>query len=200
MRPETNELLRRLQEADWFASVGQPLPESVVAVRSWDEAVVCCSSMDWLNFILEMQNRLSMFLHTHARERYGQWNDLVVEVKTALHPLLEGKLAPMRESLGAHEVKNTLEWNILSACMELEYADVREPGFFVSLMPWYIAGRFPCGWGERDASGQVRLHGPVDESEYDPNEPDWLKLVLSNQERVFNPKVRLPAVGKLMVF
>jgi hypothetical protein len=93
-----------------------------------------------------------------------------------------------------------LEWNILGACMELGYADLREPGFSCGLMAWHLAGRFPCGWGERDAGGQLRLLGPVDESGYDPNEPDWLKLVLSNQDRLFNPKVRLPATGKLVVF
>ena len=165
MRPETSELLQRLQNTDWFASVGQPVDSAfldwVVGVRSWEKAVVCCSSMEWLNFILEMQNQLSMFLHTHARERYGLWNDLVVEVKTLLNPLLERKLFPIRESFGPAEaqteVQNTLEWNILSACLELEYADVREPGFFCGLMPWHLAGRFPCGFGERKESGQLRL-------------------------------------------
>jgi hypothetical protein len=101
---------------------------------------------------------------------------------------------------GTVEVGNTLRWDILGACMELEYADIREPGFFCGLMAWYLAGRFPCGWGERGENGAIRLYGPEDVSGYDPNEPDWLKLVLSNQERLFRPKIAWPAAGKLLVY
>ena len=35
---------------------------------------------------------------------------------------------------------------------------------------------------------------------YDPNEPNWLKLVLANQHGLFHPRVRLPAEGELVLY
>jgi hypothetical protein len=158
-------------------------------------AIACCSSEEWSGFTLEQRNRLTMFLHTHARERYRRWNDIVRAVKEAVNPLVERKVAAVIGQLAG-----SARWDILGACMEWEYADVGEPGFFTGLMQWYLGGRFPCGWGDRDAGGTIRLYGPLAESDYHPSETDWLKLVLVNQERLFRPNVRLPAVGKLLVY
>ena len=124
-------------------------------------------------------------------------------MKQSLLPLVQKKTRPVVRRLTipqAATVQHAAEGDILGACMELEYADVFARGFYCSLMLWYLGGRFPCGWGERLETGEVRLYGPVDESEYDPNEPDWLKLVLADQERLFHPKVRLSTKGKLVVY
>lgn len=208
MKPKTERLLDALDRTAWFSTVGQAPPESlrgtVVPVASWAEAVECCSSDEWSNFTLEQQNSLTMHLHTHARDRYRNWNDIVDSVKAVSTPLLERWLAPALAALGSAEAQASVvaaaEWDILGACMELEYADIRAPSFFCGLMPWYISGRFPCGWGERTPAGAIQLYGPVDEGDYDPTEPDWLKLVLANQERLFHPQVKLPSAGKLVVY
>jgi hypothetical protein len=200
MRRETEDLVARLDAAEWFSSVGQPLPgavRSVIAVSSWADAIECCGSNEWGNFVLEQQNLLTMHLHTHARDRYQDWNNIVRAIKGVTGPLVAKKLRAMDES---KVIEGCVSWDILGACMEREYADIREPAFFCGLIHWYLSGRFPCGWGERDSTGKIRLLEPVDEGEYDSNEPDWTKLVLANQERLFHPKVRLPAVGKLLVF
>lgn len=147
-----------------------------------------------------MQNHLSMFLHKHARDRYQRWNDIVAEVKAAMGPMVTRQVSPLLEQVGAPEVKHCVEWDVLGACMEREYADLQQPGFFNGLVGWYLSGRFPCGWGERDQAGRIRLHGPQDESGYEPSEPDWLKIVLANQEHVYHPNVKWPAVGTLLVF
>jgi hypothetical protein len=208
MAPETKELLQKLDEAEWFASVGQPLDEglraSVIAVASWSEAIACCASDEWSNFALEQRNLLTMFLHTHALERYRRWNHLVVAVKDVVNPLIERKLLSLADRLDVPPclkvVRDAARWDLLGACMELEYADVRQPGYFRGLMFWYLSGRIPCGWGDRDEGGALHLYGPVYESGYEPNEPDWLKLVFANQERVIHPKVTLPSKGHLLVY
>jgi hypothetical protein len=208
MRQKTKKLLQKLDDADWFTSVGRPLPAplrgSVIVVGSWQEAVACCSSDEWSNYTLEQRNQLTMFLHAQAPERYDRWNDIVEDVKEVLVPLVERKTSILAGQLESPEdqtaVMHSVRWDILGACMELEYADVREPGFFCGLMPWYLDGRFLCGWGDTGEGGNIELYGPVDESGYDSSEPDRLKLVLANQDRLFRPKVRLPAVGKLLVY
>ena len=70
-REEYEALLKRLEDADWFAAVGRPLPEevqgSVVNVSSWEEGVTCYSSVEWEDFILDQQNLLTMHRHELAR-------------------------------------------------------------------------------------------------------------------------------------
>jgi hypothetical protein len=203
LKRTTANLLARLDEIEWFAAVGDPLPDTVVTVSSWDDAFRCCSSLEWGDFTLEQRNRLTMHLHVHARARYQGWNECVQSIKEVLEPIGERKIPPGHRGLAAEAekaVRDAALWDLLGACTELEYADVREPGFFCGLVAWYLRGRFPCGWGDRNSAGELQLFGPVDEGEYDPNESDWLKLVLANQERLFRPRVRLPMGGKLIVY
>jgi hypothetical protein len=145
-----------------------------------------------------------MHLHSHARDRYQKWNDIVDSIKVALEPLIAKKLVLAAEQLGPpidrKEIKNAVAWDILSACMECEYSDVREPNFFCGLMELYLAGRFPCGWGEIDDEGNTRLLAPVEAINYEPNEPDPRKWVFGNQERVYNPKIQLPLSGQLVIY
>jgi hypothetical protein len=162
MQQRTRDLLAALEAADWFSAVGQPVPEpfrdEVVVVSSWPAAVECCGSISSENFLLEQQNLLTSFLHDHARDRYHRWNEIVAEVKAVLVPLVERKLGPVAEEHAPPEVVgHCVRWDILGACMESEYADVRSPGFSTDQAGWYMRGRFPCGWGAIDCDGEIHL-------------------------------------------
>ena len=208
MTPQTRDLLKELEEAQWFATVGQPITAarsgSVVLVSCWEEALRCYSSeYKWSNFKLDQRFKQRQFLQAHAPDRKKAWNRTVREVKQSLLPLVQRKTRAVARRLTitqAATVQHAAECDILGACMELEYADVRAPGLYCGLVLWYLRGRFPCGWGERLETGEVRLYGPEDEGEYDPDEPDWLKLIFANPERLDYPKVRLPRTGKLVVY
>jgi hypothetical protein len=208
MKTRTKDLLGRLDGSDWFSTVGQPLPEplrgSVIPVSSWVEAVECCSSIEWENFGLEQRNQLTMNLSSHARDRYRKWNDITDSIKKVIEPLVAKKLASVAKKIGGatgrKQIQNNVKWDMLGACMELEYSDVREPNFFCGLMELYYAGRFPCGWGEVDDAGKVRLLGPIEEDNYDPNETDPQKWVFASMERVYNAQVQLPFSGKLVIY
>ena len=146
-----------------------------------------------------------MYLQEHSYRRNQKWNKLNASVNTVLLPMMEKKLPATGKATkpppGPKAVESSVRWDVGNACLELEYADVREPGFYCGLMGWYLAGRFPCGWGDRDAGGKIRLYEPTDESGYNPDEPDLLKLVLSYQEtQLLNPKVSLPRGGRLIVY
>src|SRR5262245_3964859 len=98
----------------------------------------------------------------HTRDRYQEWNNLVGEIKVILEPLAEKKGRGLALPVPAWTtVMSALKWDILHACMELEYADLRPPGFFCGLMDFYLGGHFPCGWGERRPDGTIQLFEPV---------------------------------------
>ena len=208
LQKQTRSLLNKLEDTEWFTAAGKPLPESMhhlaIRVSSWHEAIEDCSSIEWENFTLEQRNLLTMHLHVHAHDRYQKWNDIAIECNELLAVMLKKKLSTIAELLGTEtnykKIWKSIRCDIRGACMELEFSDIREPGFFCGLMEWYFAGRFPCGWGEPDVDGKTVLLGPVDEGEQNLNETDWTKIVLAEQDRVYRPKVRLPAKGKLLVY
>jgi hypothetical protein len=200
MQQQTRELMAALDASDWFSAVGQPLPESlhgeVIAVSSLAEAVESCGSASWENYTLEQQNLLTSFLHEHARDRYRRWNEIVGEVKAASVPLVGRKLGPVVEVYALPEVvEHCVLWDVLGACMEGEYGDVRPPGFFTGLMGWYMRGRFPCGWREADREGKLRPAetGP----ECGPADIDPIARALAFP--LLEPPIRLPE-GRLVIF
>ena len=200
MQQRTRDLLATLEAADWFSAVGRPVPDSlqeqVLVVSSWAEAVESCGSTSWENFTLEQQNSLTSYLHEYARDRYRRWNEIVDEMKAAFEPLVERTLGPVVEQHGLPQVVgHCVRWDILGASMEGEYADVRPPGFFTELMGWYVRGRFPCGWGEMDGDGRIRLVEM--ESECSPADPDPITRALNFP--FLEPPIRLPE-GRLIIF
>lgn len=178
MRSQTMSMLRELEGADWFCNVGRPVegPQGgdVIVASSWDEAVEQCATNDWANFKLEHANRLTMFLSRHHPGRYNAaWNELAREVKAVSEPLVTRKLDAFVAELGLPKaVDDCVRWDVVSACMELEYADLRPPGFYQSLMSWYLRGRFPCGWGDIDENGRFRAASV--EPDLDPADPDYM--------------------------
>jgi hypothetical protein len=200
--PQTQELIRQLGAITWFSTVGQPLAASLAGkslpVQSWSEAVQCCESLEWENYSLEQHNSITMYLHWHAKQRYQQWNELVDSVKTVFVPVVGERLAGMPRELDP--VKVQVNWDVLGACMELEFADVREPAFFSGLMRVYLSGHFPCGWGERDADGVIHQYGPIEKTDDDINATDLAQIALNSQQRLFRPKVVWPTAGRLLVF
>ena len=162
MQQRTRELLADLDSADWFSTVGQPFPEpipnEVIFISSWAEAVECCDSISWENYTLDQRNILTSHLHDHARDRYRCWNQIVDEVKAASNPMLERKIGPIVKDRALPEiVGHSVRWDVLGACMKQGSTPTSPTAFFTDLMGWYKRGRFPCGWGEVDQSEKSRL-------------------------------------------
>ena len=196
MQQRTRDLLAALEGAEWFSTVGQPVPEpllnKVIVVSSWAEAVECCGSNSWENFTLEQRNLLTSYLHDHALDRYRGWNQIVDDVKAAMIPMVEQKIGSVvMEHALPEVVGHCVCWDVLGACMESEYADLRKLGFFTGLMGWYMRGRFPCGWGEIDRDGKIRL------AESESDGPDPITRALNFP--LLEPPIRLPE-GRLIIF
>ena len=48
---------------------------------------------------------------------------------------------------GLKNIKDSVSWDIMGLCLEIEYSDIVNPIFFIPhLDPWYASGHFPCGW------------------------------------------------------
>ena len=64
----------------------------------------------------------------------------------------------MRENNLPKVFEDTVQWDILGVCMEAEYADIFQPGFYASQAYWYINGHFPCGWEGKFPNGKLIVY------------------------------------------
>jgi len=82
-----------------------------------------------------------------SKDRFRDWNKIVVELKQITMPFVQRKIeAVARENNLAKAFENAVQWDILHLCMESEYADICPPGFYAGQAYWYTKGHFPCGW------------------------------------------------------
>lgn len=156
MHPRTIATLEKLEKADWFVRVGVKDAATAVVLSSWQDAIAHCSSAEWENLGLEAANQYRARLLERAKDRYNQWNDLVVQLKPVTEALVRRKIEVVVRENGLPKVfEDTVQWDILHVCMEAEYADVYPPGYYASQAYWYVKGHFPCGWEGDFPNGKI---------------------------------------------
>jgi hypothetical protein len=155
-------LARELEAVDWFAACGQPLEIGLqfpfARVGSWAEAIERCSDQSWEDTTLEARNRLTVFLHTHYRDNYRDWNAITVAAKDrVVTPLIDRVWRPFTERHGFGKVLvDCVSWDVLAAIMESEYKGcLGRPEFFLHLLRVYRAGHFPCAWSGEWPAGRL---------------------------------------------
>lgn len=153
---------RELEAQDWFVACGQPLtislPFPVSQVGSWREAIDRCSDQSWEDVTLEARNRLTVFLHTHHRDDYRNWNAITIAAKQrVVTQLMDRVWLPFAEQNGFGKVLvDCVSWDVMAAIMEHEYRDcLNRPEFFLHLLQVYRAGHFPCGWSGEWPAGRL---------------------------------------------
>jgi hypothetical protein len=147
MHQRTLSLLEELQKAHWFSRVGMRDTLDAIVLVSWHDALLFRALPEWEDLRLEMANQYRERLDERSRERFAKWNEIVGSLNKTLVPFVRGKIEPVvREHSLPNAFASTVEWDILHACMETEYADVYPPGFYANLASWYVKGHFPCGW------------------------------------------------------
>ncbi|SEL68022.1 hypothetical protein SAMN05216359_113137 [Roseateles sp. YR242] len=154
MKSNTNELLLRLENADWFCNAGQPLEPSpdVVRVSTWAEALEVCATQASDDARLEAQNELTVQLSARHSAVFKLWNTKVAEFKPLVGKLMDKKLAmPAVQARVPNEAGKTflgaLRWELLGMCMVHEYEDVVSITKYCELFEyWFLVGHFPCGW------------------------------------------------------
>ncbi len=147
MHPRAKATLEKLEEADWFSCVGKKDTTAAIVLSSWTEAIEHCGAIEWENLCLEAVNQYRERLVERSRERFNKWNEIVDELKKTTKPFARRKIEVVVRDHDLPKVfEDTVHWDVLNVCMEAEYADVYQPGYYASQAYWYVKGHFPCGW------------------------------------------------------
>ena len=149
MRHQTSQKLREIMGYRMFQAVGQPIAgEEVIPLKSWAEAAKHCGSKAvWERCQLMTRNALSRMARQRNWEHASHWNEIVEEIKTTTHPWLTTVCPPLESEEATVAIRNSVAWDTLMICMEVEFSDILPPLFYVPhLDPWYQRGHFPCGW------------------------------------------------------
>jgi hypothetical protein len=159
MHPRTVATVDKLDKVEWFTRVGKKDTTRTRVLSSWPEAIEHCGSLEWENLCLEAVNQYCARLVERSREQFNKWNDIAGELKLETIPFVKRKIeAVVREHRLPQVFENMVQWDILHVCMEAEYADVYQPGFYASQAYWYLKGHFPCGWEGRFPEGNLIIY------------------------------------------
>jgi hypothetical protein len=159
MQPRTVATLEKLEKANWFACVGVEDTTAAIVLSSWKEAIEHCGSIEWENLCLEAVNQYRERLVERSKERFNMWNEIAIELKKTSVPLVRRKIeAVVREHGLPKLLEDTVQWDILHVCMEAEYADIYQPGYYASQGYWYVKGHFPCGWKGDFPEGKLIIY------------------------------------------
>jgi hypothetical protein len=159
MHPRTVATLQQLEGANWFACVGKKDTTAATVLSSWEEAMEHCSSVEWEDLCLEAVSQYCERLIEKAKDQFNRWNEIATEVKKSTEPFVRRKTeAVVREHNLPPVFENMVQWDILHVCMEAEYADVYQPGFYASQAYWYVKGHFPCGWEGEFPKGNLLIY------------------------------------------
>jgi hypothetical protein len=135
MKPQVLAKLEDFLKYPLFETVGQPLPDSVAAVRNWTETAKLYETRKWQNCRLMASNALARFVYIKSWNRGQEWNPLSDELRPQVLTFVDARLpktsAPesLREKLRAQ-----LAWDILLICLEHEFRDVVAPFFYLPLL------------------------------------------------------------------
>lgn len=151
MKTKTNELLARLETADWFSNCERHLEETtdVVHVGTWKDALTIWATQVSDDARIESQNELTVNLS--KRQSLSGWNFTAQELRPLVARLVDKKLADValqaRMPIDARGlVLNALRWDLLGLCMAREYEDLVATQYHRLQERLYLAGRWPCGW------------------------------------------------------
>ncbi len=157
----THDLISRLASVPWLIRLGQPdTGRDVTILPDWETAMKYCAHQSWVYVLMESRNALCSLIHGRDKEAFQDWSNRVKEVKVALGPMPRERLSDgaQRQSLDIPKpVFDTVEWCLLMACMELEYAALEPPRFYEATTDALLAGHLVCGWSGTYTEGRFAM-------------------------------------------
>ncbi len=127
-------------------------------LASWEEAVETIAESE--GFFVRRRNDLTSFLFEHALRRYKEWNHIAALVESETRTEVNRRIDCLTEIDEEHKdaIRARTYWSISNACMEVEYGDILEPGFYFSLVQGFCDGHFPCGYVGDFPNGSAVLY------------------------------------------
>jgi hypothetical protein len=166
--------LKDLETFEWFLHAGEHDPsmdlEKVSRVHSWEDAVRLNGDAKWDDLRLDWSAELTETLDSIANARYQKWNRIVAKVKPTVSMLVAEGCSRMLKSRGLVESAphvrddpplsfvDSVCWDVLSSCMELEFRDVANVRRYEDLLRWYRLGHWPCGWVGSKTTGSLAVY------------------------------------------
>lgn len=150
MRQVTRTLLcEHMPRWPWFCHVGTVFTaENIKRIDSWNHAIEQCSGRIWEIATLQVRNSFFREISQLDWYRFNDWNNIVVDVRSLIAPLIERFVLPVSTKHSLPKVfVDQVRWDVTGIAMETEFADIRPPNFNINVLaPWYERGHFPCGW------------------------------------------------------
>ena len=159
MQPATMATIEQLGDAAWFSRVGIKDTKVAMVLSSWQETINSAVSIEWEDLRLDAANQLCARIMERSRERFAKWNEIALEVKNAVDPLVMRKIEDVTREHNLPKVfHNRVRWDIMHLCMEAEYADLCPPAFYAGISYFYVNGHFPCGWSGEYPEGMLVIY------------------------------------------
>ena len=154
LKKKTLNFIDRLRNIDWFANIGVPIDDTnVLQVHSWQDAISYAQRALYRGSPrMEARGMLTRELSQTFGERYAQWNILTEKINERIDTLITqlvsevGEKVHLLKTSASEDTAIAIKADIRGACIELEYADIVEPKYFLPIAEWYSCGHFPCGW------------------------------------------------------
>ncbi|MFF2484304.1 hypothetical protein [Paenibacillus sp. NPDC058071] len=158
-----NDFVERISKINWFSNCGNALEYSiqfeVVNESNWKRATKHSQSRNWEAITLEVGNQLTEFLSVKFPDKFRKWNQLVREGKEVIEQYVVPKI---NEYINQKELSPAIldhvKWDVISAIMEYNYKDEKDPIFFLELLKVYESGNFPCGWKGSWPNGKLIVY------------------------------------------
>ena len=149
MKPETQDLLERFRQLDWFHAVKLPMNDDVLPVKTWLEASNLALNGAWE--VTGYMNGVQMEKVLKEEVPEERWASAVDELRPLARQIVTERLAPARERKQWSRMLDMIaDYHISYALLEQEFLDILGgPGFFGIVAHWYLEGHLPCGLSEK---------------------------------------------------
>jgi hypothetical protein len=147
-----NHLFRLLDDADWLASCGQPVPDPKVRVVASRDAALGVIADNYTRYYLHEQgNLLSEDVANRSMDAYRAWNDFVEGVRPDVEDVVTRKLAGLTPGAAPEKsLVDRLNWIVLGAALEIYYRHYSGRDFSQTMVFWLTRGHLPLGWESGD--------------------------------------------------
>jgi hypothetical protein len=144
MKNETSIFLGKIEKLPWLKEVGKTHKLAGTSpVKSLSAAITFSKSLKWSNFDTAIMNRSMAIKGQKIDLSSKEYNDTVVEIRTAAYAL-GNEIA--KEGVASH-FNGDIRGFICGAAFEVEFLDIAPQLLYIPLLlPIFEAGHLPCGW------------------------------------------------------